>query len=187
MVGTADGRRAALMVAAQQGDRAAYDRLLRDCVPLIRGVARSMGVTGDRAEDVVQDVLLSIHRVRQTYDPARSFDTWLRAIARRRAIDVLRRDRRHQVQELYAPIGYENHPDPGRSPEQGAEHARQTQLLALAMRTLPAGQRQAIDLLALQERSLAEVADETGRTKVALKVNLHRAIRTLRRRMAPAG
>ena len=85
-----DLRRSAEMAAAQAGDRVAYEALLRDCVPLIKAVALRRGVTGDYVEDVVQDVLLTVHRARQTYDPNRSFTAWLRTIANRRAIDLLR-------------------------------------------------------------------------------------------------
>ncbi|MEA2953447.1 MAG: hypothetical protein QOJ96_2967, partial [Alphaproteobacteria bacterium] len=99
-----DVRRSAWMAAAQAGDSAAYERLLRDCVPLIKAVARRQGVFGDRTDDVVQDVLLTIHRARQTYDPARSFTAWLRVIAERRAIDLLRQTGRQGAREIHAPL-----------------------------------------------------------------------------------
>ena len=98
-----DLRRSAQMAAAQAGDRAAYEALLRDCVPLIRAVALRQGVGADHVEDVVQDVLLTVHRARQTYDPGRSFNGWLRTIAERRAIDLLRRiGRRRDARGLFA-------------------------------------------------------------------------------------
>jgi RNA polymerase sigma-70 factor (ECF subfamily) len=48
---------------------------------------------------------------------------------------------------------------------------------------LPEGQREAVETLALEENSLEDASKRTGRTKSALKVNLHRAIKTLRTRM----
>ena len=66
------------MAAAQTGDQAAYEALLRDCVGVIETVARRQGVPADRIDDVVQEALLTVHRARQTYDPARSFTAWLR-------------------------------------------------------------------------------------------------------------
>ena len=62
-----------LMARAQAGDRAAYERLLRGCTPLIRRVVRFRGVEYHEIDDIVQDVLMTLHRARQTYDPARSF------------------------------------------------------------------------------------------------------------------
>ena len=78
------------MIAAQAGDRIAYETLLRDCIPFIKLVVRGQGVHHDTIDDVVQETLITVHRARQTYDPGRSFTAWLRAIAQRRAIDALR-------------------------------------------------------------------------------------------------
>src|ERR1044071_337158 len=66
-----------LMAKAQGGDRLAYDRLLREIVPYIRALAARQHRQADRIDEVVQDVLLTLHRVRHTYDPARPFRYWL--------------------------------------------------------------------------------------------------------------
>ena len=79
-----------MMAAAQTGDRVAYEKLLRECIPVIQHVARRQGVQPDAIDDVVQEVLLTVHRARQTYDPSRPFVAWLSTIAKRRAIDILR-------------------------------------------------------------------------------------------------
>ncbi len=91
MQDTAAARRAAWMGAAQDGDARAYRLLLRECATLAAAVARRHGVPPFAVDDVVQDTLLTVHRVRHTYDPTRPFDPWLRAIAGRRAVDALRR------------------------------------------------------------------------------------------------
>ena len=171
------------MVAAQAGDRTAYETLLRDCIPFIKSVARRQGVRPDSIDDVVQETLLTIHRARQTYDPNRSFDAWLATIAQRRAIDGMRRQRRNGTLEIYAPLAYENHPDLGHDPEQAANRVDSNARLGSAISALPAGQREAVQHLAIQEQSLAEAAAATGRTTGALKVNLHRALKTLRSRL----
>src|SRR5258708_39616218 len=106
-----DHRRSALMAAAQAGDSAAYQMLLGDCIPVIKGVARRRRVDADRIDDVVQDVLLTIHRARHTYDPSRSFTAWLCVIAERRSIDLLRRTRRVDMREVHAPLAFESHAD----------------------------------------------------------------------------
>lgn len=168
------------MAAAQAGDAEAYRRLLRDCLPVIAGLARAQGVRADAVDDVVQDVLLTIHRARATYDPARPFLPWLRAITQRRAIDRMRRAGR-RPREVHDPIAYEAEVDRGPAPGQGLEARDRERVLARAVAALPEGQRQAVEHLALQERSLDETAALTGRTKGALKVNLHRALKALRR------
>ena len=173
-----DLRRAAQMAAAQAGDRFVYEALLRDCVPLIRAVALRRGLATDYVEDVVQDVLLTIHRARRTYDPNRSFTAWLRTIAERRAIDLLRRIGRQQAREVYSPLDFESFAD-------GRTQPADTGLIAAgrvndALASLPARQREAVQVLVLEEQSLSEAAVATRRSKGALKVNLHRALKALR-------
>ncbi|MCE4223015.1 sigma-70 family RNA polymerase sigma factor [Methylobacterium sp. C25] len=174
----------ATMAAAQTGDAEAYRTLLRDCMPVIAAAARSKGVRGEAVEDVVQETLMTVHRARGSYDPARPFLPWLRAIAQRRAIDALRRDGR-RPREVDDPIAYEAHPDDG-LPEagQGLEAREREARLAQAVAALPRGQRQAVEQLGLREHSLAEASALTGRSTGALKVNLHRALKTLRAALA---
>jgi RNA polymerase sigma factor (sigma-70 family) len=175
-----DLRRAAQMAAAQRGDRAAYEALLRDCVPMIRAVAARRGVAAGDVEDVVQDVLLTIHRARQTYDPGRSFGAWLRTIAERRAIDLLRRTGRQRAREVHAPLQFESFADERAGPADAAPLPSGRVNDALA--NLPERQRQAVQVLVLEEQSLSEAAVSTRRSKGALKVNLHRALKALRGR-----
>ena len=182
-----DARRAAWMVAAQAGDRTAYEALLRDCVGVIASVARRQGVAPDRIDDVVQDTLLTVHRARQTYDPARSFTAWLAVIAERRAIDLLRKTSRHRLREVHAPIAYERHADEAAASGRTALGSEATRRLGDAVADLPARQREAVQYLVLQERSLAETAAATGRSTGSLKVNLHRALKSLRARLGQAG
>jgi RNA polymerase sigma factor (sigma-70 family) len=178
-----DAQWSAWMAAAQAGDRVAYAALLRDCVGLVQRVARGRGVRSDLVDDVVQDTLLTVHRARQAYDPTRSFTAWLVAIAERRAIDALRRYGRNDARELHAPLAYEGHADPAIDPAARLEQTETARGLKLAIAGLPPIQRQAVEKLGLQEMSLAEAAEVTGRSKGALKVNLHRALRTLRARL----
>lgn len=177
---TPDQRRAAWMAAAQAGDRRAYEKLLADSVALIRTIAARQGVAFDHLDDVVQETLLTVHRVRHTYDPTRSYDAWLVAIARRRAIDALRSHGRRDRRELHDEIAVEHHPDADDA-SAATESEQRARQLHDAIETLPPGQRQAIEQLGLRERSLSEAAELTGRHTGALKVNLHRALKTLRK------
>jgi len=175
-----DLRRSAQMAAAQAGDRAAYEALLRDCVPLIKAIASRQGVSPDHIDDVVQDVLLTIHRARQTYDPARSFTGWLRIIAERRAIDLLRRIGRQRAREIHSPLAFESYADESADPTRSGRDAAGSSRVHTALAMLPERQREAVRVLILQEQSLAEAAMVARRSKGALKVNLHRALKALR-------
>ena len=178
-----DARRSALMAAAQTGDRVAYETLLRDCVSFIVGLARRQGVPADRVDDVVQEVLLTVHRARATYDPRRSFEAWLHTIIERRAIDVLRQVRRHGQREVHAPLAAEGFPDQTVDLSAGIENKETSRRVAAALAELPGRQREAVHYLMLGERSLDETAVLTGRSKGSLKVNLHRALKALRLRV----
>src|SRR5262249_16019281 len=99
---TTDRHLAQLMQAAQAGDVEAYVELLRAITPQIRGIVyrrlRFSGVQG--VDDVVQDILLSMHAVRATYDPERPFMPWLLAITRNRLVDGARRAARRAKHEV---------------------------------------------------------------------------------------
>lgn len=178
---TPDQRRATWMAAAQAGDRRAYEKLLADSVALIRAAARRQGVAHDHLDDVVQETLITVHRVRHTYDPARSYDAWLTAIASRRAIDALRSHGRRDRRELHDEYAVDNHAEP-HDASAATESEQRARRLREAVAELPPGQREAVEHLGLRERSLAETAELTGRKTGALKVNLHRAIKALRER-----
>jgi RNA polymerase sigma-70 factor (ECF subfamily) len=157
--------------------------VLRACVPIAAAAARRGGVRAEAIDDVVQDVLLSVHRALPTYDPARPFKPWLRAIAARRAIDALRQHGRQGGREQHDPVAFLNHADTGATPGETSLRQGEARRLRAAIQTLPPQQRQAVELLGLRERSLDDAARLTGSTKGALKVNLHRALRSLRARL----
>lgn len=167
-----------LMAEAQAGDRASYERVLRECVPLIRRIVARHHRRADRIEDVVQDVLLTVHRVRHTYDPRRPFDHWLATIARRRSIDALRRRMKAEDHEISDDRAYETFADPAANKE--TETADRAADLGNAVATLPARQREAVELLKLRGMSLAEASRASGMSIGALKVNVHRAIKALK-------
>ena len=178
----ADQQRRAWMAAAQAGDRQAYERVLAASVALIRGVARRRGVPVDAQDDVVQETLITVHRARHTYDPSRSYDAWLAAIASRRAIDMLRSHGRRSSREVHDDIALDRHAghDDASAESERAQRARHLQA---AIAELPPRQREAVRQLGLKEQSLAEAAADTGRNAGALKVNLHRALKALRERL----
>lgn len=170
-----------LMAAAQDGDSAAYECLLRDIVPFIRATVFAQHRAEDRVEEVVQDVLLTVHRVRHTYDPSRPLKPWLSAIARRRSIDHLRRRGRRAAFEVSDDKAYETFADP--QANRAMEVYGSTEGLNEAIAGLPQQQKEAVELLKLRELSLAEASHVSGKSIAALKVNVHRAIKSLRLRL----
>jgi RNA polymerase sigma-70 factor, ECF subfamily len=170
-----------LMAAAQDGDRAAYERLLHEILPFIHALAARQHRAPDRIEDVAQEVLLTIHRVRHTYDPSRPFSPWLAAIARRRSIDLLRRRGRIEAAETSNAEAYETFAAPVANRQEAGRDAKAT--LGRAVAGLPPGQWQALELVKLRELSLADASRLSGKSAGALKVNVHRALKALRARL----
>lgn len=168
------------MAAAQDGDGAAYARLLREVLPFLRVLARRRCRDADRCEDIVQDVLLTLHRVRHTYDPARPFTPWLASICDRRSIDALRKRVRLGANETADERAYETFADPAANKEIEAGDAAQA--LAAMIAQLPPGQREALELVKVKEMSLQEASEVSGQSVGALKVSVHRAIKALRLR-----
>ncbi|MFM7065244.1 MAG: sigma-70 family RNA polymerase sigma factor [Gammaproteobacteria bacterium] len=168
------------MAAAQAGDQAAYGRLLRAVVPFVSAAARRRLRAPEAVADVVQDTLLSLHRMRHTYDPSRPFKPWLGAIAVRRTVDHLRRRGRVDRLECVDDSAAANYADP-RADHSFHEGERSAEVRA-CLASLPEGQRRALELVKVRELSLREAAAITGQSEGALKVAVHRGLHALRAR-----
>lgn len=167
-----------LMARAQTGDGAAYRQLLREIAPYLRSLVARRQRDPSEVEDTVQDILLTIHAVRRTYDPTRPFGPWLVAIAHRRIVDRLRKTGRVRTYESLAAVHEETFAVPQAN---SGEDVLDRRDLHAAIESLPAGQRQAIQMLKLNEMSLKEASETTGTSVTALKVATHRALINLRK------
>src|SRR5690606_30654895 len=130
------------------------------CAPFVRALARRR-CGEELAEDVVQDVLLTVHRVRHTYDPARSFSAWVAAICGRRAIDALRRRGRVKTNETTDARAYETFADPAANKEAAGDAA---ETVAALLAGLPPRQREAVELVKVKDLSLSEAAAVSGQS-----------------------
>jgi RNA polymerase sigma-70 factor (ECF subfamily) len=168
------------MAAAQSGDRASYRALLLAVAPMVRRIIRRSHpfLTAEDTEDLVQDVLLSVHAVRATFDPSRPFLPWLLAITRHRVADAGRRHGRRKAWEVTGAA----HPETFASPAANMpeEAYGDSDALRQAIAQLPEGQRVAIELTKLKEMSLKQASIRSGMSVAALKIATHRATRALR-------
>jgi RNA polymerase sigma factor (sigma-70 family) len=133
-----------LMRAAQDGDSSAYARLLSEILPLLRRVVLKKWRNAQDSEDIVQDILLSVHAFRHTYNPRRPFMPWLMTITSRRIADAARKASARAANETTVSTMPETF--------SGGEAKRQEDAgddkyaLRWAISTLPPGQREAIEL-----------------------------------------
>lgn len=167
-----------LMALAQSGDRASYGTLLSEILPVLRRVVRARWPNASDAEDIVQDVLLSLHAVRHTYDPARPFMPWLMTLAHRRIADAARTLKRRTAQEQHGEDWHETFSAASANSHQRARDDREQ--LRKAMTELLPAQRQGIELVKIEGLSFEEASKVTGKSVPALKVSVHRAMKALR-------
>src|SRR5262249_4328653 len=163
---------AAWMRAANGGDSAAYERLLRDVAAAVRPAARRgllrAGRAAVEAEDVVQEVLLAIHLKRHTWGPSQPLSPWVHAIARYKLIDALRRlgtPRDIPIEALADTAAEADELSPSaRDVERGLSH-------------LPKVQRQVVRTIAMEGASIGEAAARLRMTPGAVRVAFHRGLR----------
>jgi RNA polymerase sigma factor (sigma-70 family) len=162
------------MRAAMTGDADAYRELLASVAPHVRAVARSrcrrLGAESE-AEDVVQEVLLTIHLKRGTWDQSRPIGPWVAAITRNKLIDVLRRRGRRvrvSIEEVMDSLQAED-----QTPELSA-HELDTLLGHLKVQ-----QREIVKSISLNGNSIRETADRLQMSEGAIRVALHRALKAL--------
>jgi RNA polymerase sigma factor (sigma-70 family) len=169
------------MRAAQAGDAQAYAAVLKAITPKLRQIIQKQRgfLQAADIEDLVQEVLLSLHAVRGTYDPERPIMPWLLAITQNRLADAARRYARrgaHETQDEQLPVTFSE-----QTANMESEVYRDPDALKQAVQQLPRGQREAIEMVKLREMSLKEAAAQSGTSVGALKVSIHRAMVALRK------
>ena len=163
-----------LMRAAQAGDKVAYNRLLSDIAILIRRFLAKRMAASD-IEDVLQEVLASIHKARHTYDGKRPILPWIYAIARFRLTDYLRKHYANQSNKqvniedveyfLEAPVT-ESHDFP--------------EYIDEAVGALGERDQKIIYLMHVEGFTAKEVGSQIGMKESAVKVAAHRAYKKMR-------
>ncbi|MFY9831419.1 MAG: sigma factor, partial [Methylocystis sp.] len=138
----------AFVRAAQDGDNVAYARLLSEILPMPRRVVANKWPSAPDVEDVAQEILLSVHSVRHTYDPGRPCMPWLMTITTRRVFDAARRRTTRSANETTVDVMPETLLGDGAKTEQEISDDQAT--IRRAMAQLPGGQREAMELMKLQ-------------------------------------
>ena len=161
-----------LMAKVQQGDTRAYEQLLNELGPVLLGYVRKRVFNPEIVQDVYQEVLLTFHKARHSYEVGRPFGPWLFTVARNSMLDALAKNRRFVEKE----IAVEELPETGTVEEDGSLGDDLDQ----ALKALPPLNRQAIELLKLRGLTLEEAARELKISVPALKVRAHRGYTKLR-------
>jgi RNA polymerase sigma-70 factor (ECF subfamily) len=166
-----------LAILAQGGDRKAYNELLKQVSTFSRNFLIPRLANPEWAEDVTQDVLISVHKSFSTYDPKQNFRPWLMAIINFRKTDFLRKyysSREHEKTTTDDANFLSQHVT---NPTHQGEYKDVEKFMA----TLPAKQRIAFQRTKIEGYSIAETAKELGMSVSAVKVSTHRTMDKLKK------
>jgi len=163
-----------LLVRGLAGDALAYHAFLKELTGHLRAFLRKRCARlPEEVEDLVQESLLAVHNQRHTYDLGQPVTAWVYAIARYKLIDLLRRRSRTDV--LNDPLDEEN--ELLVSSDNEAAEARRD--VAKLLEDLPDRQRLPIIHMKIEGLSVTETARRTGMSESAVKVGVHRGLKTL--------
>ncbi len=166
------------MVRAQEGDRQAYGAVLEEAARISRNYLRRKVNIDEDLEDIIQEILLSIHKARHTYDGKRPLKPWIFAIATYRFNDYLRRHYRVNARESVDFADIEH-----RLSQDVTEPAYDSELLRDTLNLLPEKQRKIVYMMKVEGYSAREVAEEVGMSVSAVKVAAHRAYKKLKEKL----
>ena len=165
------------MQAALAGDKAAYEMVLKTIRNRLN-ICLSRKLAPNHRDDVIQEILLSVHKSRHTYDNTRPLMPWVMAIANFRLQDFWRRHYGHGFNDMADIDDSVNilSTDETKSMDSHEDIKR-------VLATLPPKQREILDLMYGQDKSVQEVATQLKMSLSAVKVAAHRSYKVLRKRL----
>ena len=160
------------------GDKRAFAELFAHFAPRVKGFLIRSGADATLAEECTQEVMATLWQKTHLFDPARaSVATWIFTIARNRKIDLLRKQRRPEPEDL--PWGPEAEPDQ----EEALGLQQESTRLGHAIAALPDKQRALIERAYFGDLTHTEIAEETGLPLGTIKSRIRLALERLRHAM----
>ncbi len=167
-----------LEAVARDKDREAFGSLFEHFAPRVKAYLMRLGADETLAEEVTQDVMVTVWRKAALFDRSKSSAaTWLFRIARNRRIDVLRRNRSIDVDPETIVVEDESLPDPDVTLDEDKRKDR----IRSALAKLPEQQLQLVELAFFTELSHSQIAEETGLPLGTVKSRIRLAFGRLRR------
>jgi RNA polymerase sigma-70 factor, ECF subfamily len=169
---------AVMMRLALKGDAQAYACLLKETSRLLRPfLSKRLSFTNE-VDDLMQEILLSIHKARHTYDGNRPYKPWAFAIAKFRLHDYLRA---HYADQLHRAVDFDDLAES--LPEPVTETTLSYESISEIIKLLPDKQAIILQLIHQQGFTAKEVAAQIGMQESAVKVSAHRAYKVLREKL----
>lgn len=177
-----------LMQRYVEGDATAFEELYTAVGPQVHRYLMRMARDRAAADDLLQITFLKVHRARGSYIRGASPLPWIYAIAHRTFLDEVRRRRRARVRVAASDHLPEVAADLHGREAATAPEPRDRALMAKieeALDKLPENQRQAVTLVKIEGKSMAEAAEIAQTTPGAMKLRAHRAYQALRKHLGP--
>jgi RNA polymerase sigma-70 factor, ECF subfamily len=173
-----------LIASVAEGDQGSFASLYDTLSPTVYGVVRRVLRDPSQAEEVSQEVFVEIWRLAARFDPERgSVRTWAVTIAHRRAVDRVRSEQSHRDRQLNVGSAAADAPA---SPEDDAIDTDDRQRAKAAMATLPAAQRQALELAFYDGLTHVQIAEHLGVALGTVKTRIRDGLIRLRTSMGGA-
>lgn len=167
-----------LMQQAQAGDKHAYAELLRETARFLHPyMAKRLSAASD-VDDLLQEILVSIHKARHTYDGKRPYKPWVFAITHFRLQDYLRS---YYADKLRHATELSEIEDNLREPVTYSDFTYES--ISGEVRQLPKKQAEILDLMHQDGYTAKEVAEKIGMKESAVKVAAYRAYKILREKL----
>ena len=173
-----------LIARSRAGDVAAIAALVERHADTVYRIAFRLVGQKAQAEDIAQDVLMRMLSYHEGWLSRTSFHVWLRRAVYNRTIDIYRKNRSWQMNDLSAA---ENVSDGQPSPDHALASREIENKVAAAMNALPLRQRMAVTVCFYEHMSLAEAAEVLKISVGAVESLLHRAKSTLREKLTGLG
>lgn len=168
---------------ARKGDEGAFGRLIEIFAPRLQAMIYRMILDWDETRDVSQETFVSAYEALSRFDGRGKFQSWLFRIGARKAIDLIRRRKRHPEARVAASEGeLEAIAGRGRS-DPGVERNELTIAIEQAVQELPADQRTAFVLSEYENWSSREIANVIGGSEKRVEMQLYRARALLREKL----
>jgi len=172
----------ALLGNAKEGDHESFSAIWRVFQPALIRVARSLAGERD-AEDVAASVWVDVVRSLDVFDgDVDAFRAWLFTLARRRLIDL----RRRQTRRPEVPFGHPFERPDGKDPADAAVSSEATGAALALIASLPPDQAEVVLLRSVAGLDVASVAQIIGKKPGTVRVLAHRGLANLRKSLERA-
>ncbi|WP_422077792.1 sigma-70 family RNA polymerase sigma factor [Vannielia sp.] len=162
-----------MIAVRDKRDRAAFAALFDDFAPKLKGFIIRSGTSPAQAEEIVQEVMLTVWHKAGLYDPSRApVSAWIYQIARNRQIDVIRREGRPLPEDI-APA-----PEPDGSAMLAVE--QEAGALKEALGRLKPAQREIIEKAYMGDLTHQEISEQTGLPLGTIKSRIRLGLERLR-------